>query len=62
MPRLTAALDVAASRSFGEDFPDVIGEAMSCGVPCVVTGAEDSAELAAETGRPVPPEDSVHDS
>lgn len=59
MPRLTAALDVAASSSFGEGFPNVIGEAMSCGVPCVVTEAGDSGELVGESGRIVPPEDPV---
>lgn len=54
--RLTAAFDVAVSASsYGEAFPNVIGEAMACGVPCVVTNVGDSAIIVGETGRVVPP-------
>src|SRR5713226_2545333 len=56
MPRLTAALDIATSSSCGvESFPNVIGEAMSCGVPCVVTDVSDLLWIVGETGRVVPP-------
>jgi glycosyltransferase involved in cell wall biosynthesis len=57
MPQLTAALDMATSSSFSEGFPNVIGEAMSCGVPCVVTDVGDSGWIVGETGRVVPPRD-----
>lgn len=58
VPRLTAALDVASSASlYGEAWPLTIGEAMACGVPCVVTNVGDQASMVGQTGRVVPPGD-----
>lgn len=56
IPHLTAALDILSlSSAYGEAFPLVVGEAMSCGLPCVVTDVGDSAWVVGNTGRVVPP-------
>jgi glycosyltransferase involved in cell wall biosynthesis len=57
MPRIQASLDIGGtSASHGEAFPNVIGEAMACGIPCVVTDVGDSAFIVGDTGIVVPPE------
>jgi glycosyltransferase involved in cell wall biosynthesis len=57
VPRITAALDVAACTSVGEGFPNVVGEAMSAGVPCVSTDVGDAALLVSDSDMIVPPRD-----
>ncbi len=53
--RLTASLDICSlSSAYGEAFPLVVGEAMSCEVPCVVTDVGDSAWIVGDAGRVVP--------
>lgn len=51
---LMNSLDIYVSSSSSEAFPNAVGEAMSCRIPCVVTDAGDSAELIGDTGIVVP--------
>jgi glycosyltransferase involved in cell wall biosynthesis len=54
IPTLVAALDIGCLSSVAEAFPCSAGEAMACGVPCVVTDVGDSADIAGDTGFVVP--------
>ena len=51
---ILSATDVLVLPSDGEAFPNVVGEAMACEVPCVVTDVGDCAEIVGKTGRVVP--------
>lgn len=55
MPEVYNALDIVCSSSVTEGFPNVIGEAMASGVPCVVTDVGDSSWIVGNTGIVAPP-------
>jgi glycosyltransferase involved in cell wall biosynthesis len=53
-----SGLDILALPSaWGEGFPNIIGEAMASGVPCVATDVGDSGWIMGRSGRLVPPRD-----
>lgn len=53
------ALDLLVNCSYGEGFSNVIGEAMACGIPCVVTDVGDSGLVVGGMGELVPTKDPV---
>jgi glycosyltransferase involved in cell wall biosynthesis len=58
METVMAGLDIVTLCSaYGEGFPNVLGEGMSCGAVCVATDVGDSAAVLGSHGRVVPPRD-----
>jgi glycosyltransferase involved in cell wall biosynthesis len=52
-----AALDFYVSASLSEGFPNVIAEAMACGLPCIATDVGNCRDLIGRNGIVVPPAD-----
>jgi glycosyltransferase involved in cell wall biosynthesis len=56
LPRIYPVLDlVCLSSAFGEGTPNVLLEALACGVPCVATDVGDCRSIIGQCGRVVPP-------
>lgn len=58
VPFLMNAMDIFCQSSWSEAWPNVLGEAMAAGLPCVATDVGDSRNILANTGIIVPPSDS----
>lgn len=54
IPDVMNGFDLLTNTSTSEGFPNVVGEAMSCGLPCVVTDVGDSGIIVGKTGALIP--------
>jgi len=51
--KIIPGFDISTLSSMSEGFPNIIGESMACGVPCVCTDTGDSGILIGDTGKVV---------
>jgi glycosyltransferase involved in cell wall biosynthesis len=56
-PAFNVSFDASVCSSRVEAFPNSVGEAMACAVPCVATDVGDVGSLLGEAGIRVPPQD-----
>ncbi|SIR05349.1 Glycosyltransferase involved in cell wall bisynthesis [Alkalispirochaeta americana] len=58
LPEVYNGLDILVSASLVEAFPNVLGEGMACGRPCIATAVGDSSRVLGDTGLTVAAGDS----